>query len=68
MMKKILAVEDDVTQRYVLKIVLESFALSFEFATSAEEALRMLFEQNQQYVLILMDIRLPGMNGLDCAR
>ncbi|HEY9731003.1 MAG TPA: response regulator [Drouetiella sp.] len=68
MMKKILAVEDDATQRYVLKIVLESFALSFEFAASAEEALKIIFDQNQQFALILMDVRLPGMNGLDCTR
>lgn len=68
MMKKILAVEDDLTQRYVLKIVLESLALDFEIAASAEEALRLIFEHNQQFVLVLMDIKLTGMNGLDCTR
>lgn len=67
-MKRILAVEDDITQRYVLKIVLESFALDFEIAASAEEALKLLFEQKKQFVLILMDVKLTGMNGLDCTR
>ncbi|MBS2003627.1 MAG: response regulator [Candidatus Obscuribacterales bacterium] len=68
MMKKILAVEDDVTQRYVLKIVLESFALDFEIAASAEEALKLIFEHKHRFALVLMDIKLPGMNGLDCTR
>lgn len=68
MMKRILAVEDDVTQRYVLKIVLESFALDFEIAASAEEALKLIFEHKHRFALVLMDIKLTGMNGLDCTR
>jgi len=67
-MNKILAVEDDVTQRYVLKIVLESFAFDFTIVACAEEALRDLFEREINYVLVLMDIRLPIMNGFECTQ
>jgi CheY-like chemotaxis protein len=67
-MKKILAVEDDVTQRYVLKIVLESFAMNFKIVPSAEEALALLFEQKKRFAFILMDIKLLGMDGFECTR
>ena len=67
-MNKILAVEDDATQRYVLRIVLENFELNFEIVSSAEEALKELFERSKNYALVLMDIKLPGMDGFECAR
>ena len=67
-MSKLLAVEDDVTQRYVLKIVLENFGFDFEIVPSAEEALADLFERENSYSLVLMDIKLPGMDGFDCTR
>ena len=67
-MNKILAVEDDATQRYVLKIVLESFALDFTIVPSGEEALRELFERDMNYVLVLMDVRLSLMNGFECTQ
>ncbi len=41
-------------------------AINFAFAFSAEEALEVLEEENSKYlVLILADINMPGMNGLD---
>lgn len=67
-MNKILAVEDDLTQRYVLRIVLENFELNFEIVSSAEEALKELFERSKNYALVLMDIKLPGMDGFECTR
>ncbi len=67
-MNKILAVEDDVTQRYVLRIVLENFGLDFEIVSSAEEALVGMFERSKNYALILMAIKLPGMDGFECTR
>ncbi len=67
-MNKILAVEDDVTQRYVLRIVLENFGMDFEIVSSAEEALKDIFERSKNFVLILMDIKLPGMDGFECTR
>ena len=67
-MNKILAVEDDVTQRYVLRIVLESFGLNFEIVSSGEEALVALSDRTKNYALILMDIKLPYMDGFECTR
>ncbi|ADQ17504.1 response regulator receiver protein [Leadbetterella byssophila DSM 17132] len=39
--------------------------VSFEFAFSGEEALVYLEGQNPESVLILSDINMPGMSGLD---
>ncbi|CAN5203192.1 hypothetical protein BH10CYA1_BH10CYA1_49280 [soil metagenome] len=67
-MNKILAVEDDVTQRYVLKIVLESFGMNFEIVSSGEEALVAVLDPTKNYALILMDVKLPYMDGFECTR
>jgi two-component system, chemotaxis family, chemotaxis protein CheY len=39
--------------------------LELAFAYSAEEALRYLAEKEQHAILILSDINMPGMSGLD---
>ena len=39
--------------------------LHFVFAFSGEEALRMMGEMDQEAVLILSDINMPGMSGLE---
>ncbi len=64
----ILAVEDDATQQYVLRVVFESFGMQADIVSSAEKAIECLFDQKRDYSLVLMDIRLPGMDGFDCTR
>lgn len=39
--------------------------IQFAFAFSGEEAIRYLGSQDQEAVLILSDINMPGMSGLD---
>jgi len=39
--------------------------VAFEFAYSGEDALKCLENYNHEAVLILSDINMPGMNGLD---
>ncbi|MEJ2585153.1 MAG: response regulator [Robiginitalea sp.] len=39
--------------------------LDFQFAFSGEEALRVMEEMEQKAVLILSDINMPGMSGLE---
>jgi CheY-like chemotaxis protein len=67
-MNKLLAVEDDITQQYVLRVVLESFGMRADIVSSGEEALDFLFVRPNSYSVVLMDIRLPGMDGFDCTR
>ncbi len=42
--------------------------IDLSFAFSAEEALRSLHEDNNHLILILADINMPGMNGLELLR
>jgi two-component system cell cycle response regulator DivK len=65
-MTKILIVEDHPTNRKLIVLILEKVGYEVLQAASAEEALKLAREE--QPALILMDIQLPGMNGLDATR
>ncbi len=68
-MKKILVVDDekDVQQLFEQRFRKEirNGLVSFAFAYSGEEAISYLDMHNQEAVLILSDINMPGMSGLD---
>lgn len=68
-MYKILIVEDEELERMVYRRQLEKSCLPVEVAdeaASGKEALWMLKQTNPQ--IILMDIKMPGMDGLETAR
>ncbi|HMU45208.1 MAG TPA: response regulator [Chitinophagaceae bacterium] len=66
---KILVVDDEkdvqllFEQRFRREI--KNHEMEFAFAFSGEEALECLHNFNQEAVLILSDINMPGMSGLD---
>ena len=66
---KILVVDDEkdiqplFEQRFRREI--KKGEVQFVFAFSGEEALQFLVENNQEAVLILSDINMPGMSGLE---
>ena len=68
-MTKILVVDDEkdvqllFQQRFRKEI--RKGELEFKFAFSGEEALNILNKMQQETVLILSDINMPGMSGLD---
>jgi signal transduction histidine kinase/CheY-like chemotaxis protein/HPt (histidine-containing phosphotransfer) domain-containing protein len=59
----VLLVEDNEVNREVAKLLLEGHGVVVDEAASGIEALE-LFEQ-QRYDVVLMDIQMPGMNGLE---
>jgi CheY-like chemotaxis protein/anti-sigma regulatory factor (Ser/Thr protein kinase) len=62
-MSKILVVDDDKTTRHVLRNVLTSAGFSTSVAKDGVEALETL--RNQHFDLLLLDVWMPRMNGLD---
>ena len=66
---KILVVDDEVDvqplflQRFRKEI--KAHELDFDFALSGEEALKYLADKHSEVVLILSDINMPGMTGIE---
>ena len=67
---RILVVDDNASSRDILTSMLSSFGLRAEQASSGAAAKAMLEEADQQdpYELVLMDWKMPGMDGLEVTR
>ena len=65
-MKKILAVEDDTIIMNLIVILLERAGYEVIQATSAEEGISLA--KSRAPDLILMDVALPGLDGLEATR
>jgi len=66
MKRKVLIVDDDTSILMLLYDVLTENGLDVETAESAEHALQLI--QNQQFDLILLDIMMKGLSGLELCR
>lgn len=64
--ESVLIVDDNATNLKLAKVLLSSEGYRVRTAVDAEQALEILAEFQPQ--LILMDIQLPGMNGLELTR
>lgn len=64
--RKILVVEDSSVIQSVSKTVLEFQNFEVDIAKNGEEAIQKIAETN--YDIILMDIIMPKMNGIECAK
>lgn len=67
MIEKILIVEDDIDSQFLLKFMLKKFGNEILVASSGSEALS-LFRANPDIELILMDLRIPDINGIEVTR
>ena len=65
-MKKILVVEDNETNMYLWRRILKNGGYEVIPATSGEEAIELAIKEKPD--LILMDIQLPGIDGLEATR
>jgi len=66
MKTKVMLVEDNQMNSRLVEYVLERDGFEVTTLTSAEEAVRMAAENTPD--IILMDIQLPGMDGLEATR
>lgn len=64
--RSILVVEDNITSQYILKQLLAKFGYRAQIASSAEEALASA--AYTRFDAILLDLMLPGMDGIECAK
>ena len=64
--EQILIVDDNATNLKLLRVLLSKEGYKIRTAESAEDAMAVLKESRPH--LILMDIQLPGMDGLDLTR
>lgn len=63
---QVLFVEDDAMNRRVVKDMLSVVGAEMSEAPDAETGLRMIDEE--QFSIVLMDLRMPGMDGLTAIR
>lgn len=66
--RTVLVVEDNDMNMQLVEYLLEEGGYSIVKATSGEEALSLTRSETQRPDLILMDIHLPGMDGLSVVR
>jgi CheY-like chemotaxis protein len=62
----VLVIEDNETEQYVLRQLLERFDYNVDVVSSGEEAITAL--GLAKYAAVLMDITLPGMDGYECTK
>jgi two-component system, cell cycle response regulator DivK len=65
-MKKILVVEDNEKNMYLISFILEKMGHNVIAAKTGEEGVVLALKERPD--LILMDIQLPGINGLETTR
>ena len=68
---RVLVVDDSTTSQNIFKETLESFSFEVAVADSGEKALaefKKAADRGQPYNLIIMDWKMPGMDGIETAR
>ena len=63
--KKILVVDDDETNQILATTILNNWQLEFDVAGDGDDAMRYL--EKVKYDVVLMDIHMPGISGLELA-
>ena len=65
-MKKILVVEDNETNMYLIRFILRKSGYEVIEARSGEEGVELAIEEKPD--LVIMDIQLPGIDGLEATK
>ena len=65
---RVLVVDDNATARKILKGMLTSFGFKVSLATNGKEGIKELEKASKAHDLVLMDWKMPGMNGIEASR
>ncbi|MBX9894524.1 MAG: response regulator [Nitrosomonas sp.] len=68
---KVLVVDDNQTNREILKIQLQNWHINTACADGADQALRLMtgaMEKNEPFQLVILDMHMPKMDGLELAK
>ena len=63
---RVIYIDDDATNRLVVKTMLQPAGVTMAEASNVETGLRMI--EGNEYALALVDLRMPGINGLTAIR
>lgn len=63
----ILVVEDQIIEQKLLSLLAQKYGYDVQIVSSSEEALNEI-ETGKLFSMILMDWKLPGIDGLDCTK
>jgi signal transduction histidine kinase/ligand-binding sensor domain-containing protein/DNA-binding response OmpR family regulator len=66
--KKVLVIDDNATNLTILKGQLERWTLSPTLASSGKEALEILSQSQQRFDLVIADMQMPDMDGLQLSQ
>lgn len=66
--KRILLVEDDYFTRFMMKEIIHTLGVPVDIAENGEEGCARLLSSPEVYGLVLMDIHMPKLSGVDAVR
>jgi len=65
-LKRVLAVDDDLTNRIIIGKILDRFEVNYEVVESGEQAIEAI--KDREFHIVLMDIEMPGMDGYEVTK
>ena len=68
MKKHILIVEDSIPAMFVEKMLMKNLNCKVDGASNAKDAIELVKKNNTHYDLILMDLGLPDMDGIEASK
>lgn len=66
--KRILVVEDDLDSQEMVATMLQHLNFVVDTADNGEQAAELLFDEQQDYRAVVIDLALPGMDGWELLR